>query len=178
MLLPNPRAFRIATRLPSRFQPLSENRVAKLWEELSLSCPCSKSIFSLALRFFSQGRRTKTDAMLAQVMPQGSDDGSRVRASYWIETAFPLGTSRRNYGRRAIDRNILPRSGRNRELRRMSCREVEHIRELESVSRPSFPAPGLPKGAAPLSIGARKFTLSWPLSNMGPSLQSAGHRGG
>lgn len=58
--------------------------------------------------------------------------------------------------------------GETDELREGHAAQVENICELDSVSTPSLPGAGTPKGQ-PVYRRA-EVSLSWPLSNMGPSL--------
>ena len=93
---------------------------------------------------------------------------ARVRARYWIETAFPLQQAAETMAGEQSTGTFIRVPGETDELRERHGAQVEAILELESVSTPSLPGAGAPKGK-PVYRRA-EVSLSWPLSNMGPSL--------
>src|SRR5206468_7508692 len=57
------------------------------------------------------------------------------------------------------------------ELRQGHAARIEELVELESVSAPSLPGAGAPRNSTGSPVYRRaEVRLSWPLSNMGPSL--------
>src|SRR5204862_5381069 len=57
------------------------------------------------------------------------------------------------------------------ELRERHAARIENLVELESVSAPSLPGAGVPRNSTGSPVYRRaEVRLSWPLSNMGPSL--------
>jgi ribulose-bisphosphate carboxylase large chain len=93
---------------------------------------------------------------------------ARVRARYWIETAYPLQQAAETMAGEQSTGTFIRVPGETDELRELHAAQVEAIRELDSVSTPSLPGAGAPKGK-PVYRRA-EVSLSWPLSNMGPSL--------
>jgi ribulose-bisphosphate carboxylase large chain len=93
----------------------------------------------------------------------------RVRARYWIETAFPLEHAAETMAGEQSSGTFVRVPGETAELREKHGARVESIAELDSVSQPSLPGAGAPKEAPPVYRRA-EVTLSWPLANMGPSL--------
>jgi len=93
----------------------------------------------------------------------------RVYARYWIETAYPLDQAAAAMAGEQSTGTFVRVPGETDELRERHAARVESIEELESVSSPSLPGAGVPKGGAAAWRRA-EVTLSWPLSNMGPSL--------
>ncbi|HEY0316427.1 MAG TPA: ribulose-bisphosphate carboxylase large subunit family protein [Sphingomonas sp.] len=93
----------------------------------------------------------------------------RVRATYWIETAFPLEDAAATMAGEQSTGTFLRVPGETDELRERCAARVERIEELGEAATPSLPGSGLPKSGD----GTRRtahVTLSWPLHNMGPSL--------
>jgi ribulose-bisphosphate carboxylase large chain len=101
-------------------------------------------------------------------MPSAQHDGPRLYARYWIETAYPLQQAAEIMAGEQSTGTFLRVPGETDELRARHAARVEEIRELESVSAPSLPGAGLPKGGFKYERG--EVLLSWPLSNMGASL--------
>jgi ribulose-bisphosphate carboxylase large chain len=101
-------------------------------------------------------------------MPSAQHDGPRLYARYWIETAYPLQQAAEIMAGEQSTGTFLRVPGETDELRARHAATVEEIRELEPVSAPSLPGAGLPKGSSTYQRG--EVLLSWPLSNMGPSL--------
>lgn len=93
----------------------------------------------------------------------------RVRATYWIETAFPLEDAAATMAGEQSTGTFLRVPGETDELRERCAARVEAIEELGEAASPSLPGSGLPKSGDATRRTAR-VTLSWPLHNMGPSL--------
>jgi ribulose-bisphosphate carboxylase large chain len=94
-----------------------------------------------------------------------------IRARYWIETAFPLEYAAEVMAGEQSSGTFVRVPGETDELRRDHAARVESIRELDSVSQPSLPGAGVPKGAAGPPIYRRaEVELAWPVANLGPSL--------
>lgn len=94
----------------------------------------------------------------------------RIEATYWIETAHPLGSAAAAMAGEQSSGTFLPVPGESEELKARSAAVVEEIRELDSVPQPSLPGASLPKGAGNPVWRRAEVRLSWPLANMGPSL--------
>jgi len=96
---------------------------------------------------------------------------TRVYARYWIETAYPLQQAAEIMAGEQSTGTFVRVPGETDELREHHAARVEEIAERDRVSAPSLPGAGLPKGLAGAPVYRRaEVTLSWPLSNMGPSL--------
>ncbi len=95
----------------------------------------------------------------------------RIKARYWIETAYPLADAAAIMAGEQSTGTFVRVPGETDELRERHAARVERIVELEMVDRPSLPGSGLPKGhIGPVTRRTAEVTLSWPLANMGPSL--------
>jgi ribulose-bisphosphate carboxylase large chain len=93
----------------------------------------------------------------------------RVRATYLIETAFPLASAAETMAGEQSTGTFIRTPGETDELRERCAARVERIEELGEVVAPSLPGSGLPRSGD----GKRRtalVTLSWPLHNFGPSL--------
>ena len=93
----------------------------------------------------------------------------RVRATYFIETAYPLEAAAETMAGEQSTGTFVRTPGETDELRERSAARVERIEEMGEVVAPSLPGSGLPKSGD----GKRRtalVTLSWPLHNFGPSL--------
>jgi ribulose-bisphosphate carboxylase large chain len=93
----------------------------------------------------------------------------RVFAAYWIETAFPLEDAAASMAGEQSTGTFVRVPGETDELREAHAARVEEIVELGEADRPSLPGSGTPKHGDGKRRTAR-VTLSWPLSNFGPSL--------
>ncbi|HEY6988412.1 MAG TPA: ribulose-bisphosphate carboxylase large subunit family protein [Bryobacteraceae bacterium] len=93
----------------------------------------------------------------------------RLRARYWIETAFPLGDAAETMAGEQSTGTFTRVYGETDELRERHAARVEQIVEKECASSPSLPGAGRPKNGPPVYRRA-EVTLSWPLANMGVSL--------
>ena len=106
--------------------------------------------------------------MIDAPMPSLPESKSRVRARYWIETAYPLQQAVETMAGEQSTGTFLRIPGETDELREAHAARVEYIRELETTSTPSLPGAGVPAAAA--VYRRAEVSLSWPLSNMGASL--------
>jgi ribulose-bisphosphate carboxylase large chain len=98
-------------------------------------------------------------------------DQQRIVARYWIETAFPLQHAADVMAGEQSTGTFTRVPGETDELRERHAARVESIEELDHVSQPSLPGAGLPRNLAGPPVYRRaEVTLSWPISNMGPSL--------
>jgi ribulose-bisphosphate carboxylase large chain len=93
----------------------------------------------------------------------------RIRARYWIETAFALAQAAETMAGEQSTGTFTRVPGETDELRERHAARVESIRELDSVSSPSLPGAWAPAGMPPVYRRA-EVELSWPLSNLGVSL--------
>jgi ribulose-bisphosphate carboxylase large chain len=95
----------------------------------------------------------------------------RIYASYWIETAFPLQQAAGIMAGEQSTGTFVRVPGETDELREQHAAQVESIRECGAAESPSLPGAGLPKGLLGKPVYRQaEVTLSWPLSNIGPSL--------
>ena len=94
---------------------------------------------------------------------------SRITATYWIETAFPLEQAAETMAGEQSTGTFVRVPGETDELREAHAARVEELIELGEVATPSLPGSGLPKSGDSRRRTAR-VVLSWPISNMGPSL--------
>jgi ribulose-bisphosphate carboxylase large chain len=95
----------------------------------------------------------------------------RIRARYWIETAFPLDQAAETMAGEQSTGTFTRVPGETDELRQRHAARVESVRELDAVAVPSLPGAGVPKGlSGPPLYRRAEVELSWPLSNLGPSL--------
>lgn len=103
--------------------------------------------------------------------PTNLSASPRIRARYWIETAYPLDQAAAMMAGEQSTGTFVRVPGETDELRERYAARVESIEELGPVSAPSLSGSGLPKGhSGPVARRAAHVTLSWPLENMGPSL--------
>lgn len=95
----------------------------------------------------------------------------RVKARYWIETAYPLQDAAAIMAGEQSTGTFVRVPGETDELREQHAARVEEIVELGTVDAPSLSGSGLPKvHAGPVVRRTAEVLLSWPMSNMGPSL--------
>jgi ribulose-bisphosphate carboxylase large chain len=94
---------------------------------------------------------------------------ARLYATYWIETAFPLQQAAETMAGEQSTGTFVRVPGETAELREAHAARVEEIVELGEVVAPTLPGSGLPKSGDATRRAAR-VTLSWPMSNFGPSL--------
>jgi ribulose-bisphosphate carboxylase large chain len=93
----------------------------------------------------------------------------RIYARYWIESALAPDQAAEVMAGEQSTGTFIKVPGETEELRDRHAARVEHIIELESVDTPSLPGALKPKSPSGLYRRA-EVTLSWPISNMGPSL--------
>lgn len=93
----------------------------------------------------------------------------RILATYWIETAFPLDEAAASMAGEQSTGTFIRVPGETDELREAHAARVENLVDLGEVDAPSLPGSGLPKGGNARRRAAH-VTLSWPMSNVGPSL--------
>ena len=93
---------------------------------------------------------------------------SRIRARYRIETAMPLEQAAEIMAGEQSTGTFTRVPGETDELREQHGARVESIRELGSVASPSLP--GALKAKPGEAYTQAEVELSWPLSNLGPSL--------
>ena len=94
----------------------------------------------------------------------------RIHALYWIETAFPLAQAAEVMAGEQSSGTFVEIPGETAELRERHAARVESIQELDEVATLSFPGVGVPKGLTSAVYRRALVQLSWPLSNLGPSL--------
>lgn len=96
---------------------------------------------------------------------------NRVRARYWIETAYPLQQAAAIMAGEQSTGTFVRVPGETDELRERYAARVEQIVESGTVDAPSLSGSGLPKGCTgPVVRRTAEVVLSWPLANMGTSL--------
>jgi ribulose-bisphosphate carboxylase large chain len=93
----------------------------------------------------------------------------RLTATYWIETAFPLDQAAATMAGEQSTGTFVRVPGETDALREAHAARVEEVVELGEAAAPSLPGSGLPKSGDAKRRTAR-VTLSWPMSNFGPSL--------
>ena len=93
----------------------------------------------------------------------------RVYARYWIETALAPEYAAEVMAGEQSTGTFIKVPGETDALREQHGARVEKIEELEPADRPSLPGAAPSKSNPPLYRRAN-VTLSWPVSNMGPSL--------
>ncbi len=125
-----------------------------------IQCDSARSVCARGLRWYDRSP-----------MHAESFEDERVQARYWIETAYPLQQAAEIMAGEQSTGTFVRVPGETDELRQRHAARVESIEERESVTSPSLPGAGAPKpgGSHPVYRRA-EVTLSWPVSNMGPSL--------
>jgi len=93
-------------------------------------------------------------------------DSDRIRARYWIETAFPPEQAAEVMAGEQSTGTFVRVPGETDELRAAHAARVESISEVGTTNRPSLPGAAASNG----TYTQAEIVLSWPLSNMGPSL--------
>ena len=94
----------------------------------------------------------------------------RIYARYWIESAWPLEEAAASLAGEQSSGTFLAVPGETDELRAASGARIEALHELEMVNTPSLPGAGVPKGQTKPGWRRGDLVVSWPISNMGPSL--------
>ncbi|MBL8379501.1 MAG: ribulose-bisphosphate carboxylase large subunit family protein [Burkholderiales bacterium] len=96
-------------------------------------------------------------------------DSERVRARYWIETAYATADAAAVMAGEQSSGTFVALPGETPELLERAAARVEWIEALEPVNAPSLPGAGRP--SADTSVWNRAIVeLSWPLENIGTSL--------
>jgi ribulose-bisphosphate carboxylase large chain len=95
--------------------------------------------------------------------------GERVYARYWIETGLSTEHAAEVMAGEQSTGTFIKVPGETDALREQHAARVEKIEERQPSDRPSLPGAALSKSQPPLYHRA-EVTLSWPISNMGPSL--------
>jgi len=91
----------------------------------------------------------------------------RIYAKYWIESAFPLRKAAEAMAGEQSSGTFVKVPGETEELKNRHAARVESLVELGTVEAPSLPGARVPKNG---KITQGEAVLSWPISNMGPSL--------
>lgn len=95
----------------------------------------------------------------------------RIYARYSIETAFPLSQAAEIMAGEQSTGTFIRVPGETDELRERHAARVEEIQELDAAPSPSLPGAGISKLLQGPPVYRRaEVELSFPLSNMGPSL--------
>lgn len=94
----------------------------------------------------------------------------RIRASYWVETAFPLQQAAEVLAGEQSSGTFLALPGETPELKARYGATVDGIEELDVVDAPSLPGASVPKGDTSPKWQRAHVAVSWPLANLGPSL--------
>ncbi len=110
---------------------------------------------------------TANDTQKSQSADYCNDD--RIRARYWIETAFPLDHAAATMAGEQSTGTFLRVPGETDELRERYAARVDHIEEQEPAAQPSLSGSGTPANWDGIRRTA-EVTISWPLHNIGPSL--------
>jgi ribulose-bisphosphate carboxylase large chain len=95
-------------------------------------------------------------------------DPARIEADYLIETAYDPRQAAETMAGEQSSGTFVAIPGETPELKERSAARIEALEVLEAVEAPSLPGAGLPKGGG--TPRRARVTLSWPLSNLGPSL--------
>jgi ribulose-bisphosphate carboxylase large chain len=90
----------------------------------------------------------------------------RIEADYLVETAFPLEEAAEALAGEQSSGTFRPVPGETPEVKARAAARVEAIEDLGEVPSPSLPGAG--RSEAPHRRA--RLTISWPVSNMGPSL--------
>ena len=104
--------------------------------------------------------------MIAPLVSNWMADSDRIRARYWIETAFPPEQAAEVMAGEQSTGTFVRVPGETDELRAAHAARVESISEVGTTNRPSLPGAAASNG----TYTQAEIVLSWPLSNMGPSL--------
>jgi ribulose-bisphosphate carboxylase large chain len=91
---------------------------------------------------------------------------TRIEADYRIETAWPLAEAAEAMAGEQSSGTFLPVPGETPELKNRAAAQVITLEDLGAVPGPSLPG----AGRADRPHRAGRVTLSWALTNMGPSL--------
>jgi ribulose-bisphosphate carboxylase large chain len=95
--------------------------------------------------------------------------GERVYARYWIESAIPPEDAAAIMAGEQSTGTFIKVPGETDELRENHAARIHQVVELESAAAPSLPGAAKSK-SVPAVYRRAEVTVSWPISNMGPSL--------
>ena len=102
-----------------------------------------------------------------RVTTEDNDLDDRVRATYRLETGYPLDRAAQAIAGEQSSGTFIAVPGETAELRERAGARVERITELEEVGSPALPGAGS-DGSGKWRRG--EIEISWPLANFGPSL--------
>lgn len=91
----------------------------------------------------------------------------RIEADYLFETAHDPWIAAEAMAGEQSSGTFVPLAGETPELKARAAARVERLQVIERVSAPSLPLASRVEGSP---IARVRATLSWPLSNIGPSL--------
>lgn len=91
---------------------------------------------------------------------------TRIEADYLIETAFDPNDAAEVMAGEQSSGTFVPIPGETPELKQRSAARIESLEVVGTVATPSIPGAATRAG----EIQQAKVTLSWPMSNLGPSL--------
>ncbi|WP_148252811.1 ribulose-bisphosphate carboxylase large subunit family protein [Aidingimonas lacisalsi] len=94
----------------------------------------------------------------------------RIRASYFIETPYPIEQAVDVMAGEQSSGTFTRLASETDDLRANHGAMIEHIERLDSVETPSLPTRPPQEGAAKRRYQRANVTLSWPIANFGPSL--------
>lgn len=95
-----------------------------------------------------------------------------IRATYFIETAFPLEQAAEIMAGEQSSGTFVKTPGETDELKEKHAAHIESIDIIGETGRPSLPGAKVPKGATNPTYQQAKVTLSWPLENVGTNLSN------
>ncbi len=93
-----------------------------------------------------------------------------VRATYWIETAFPLEQAAAALAGEQSSGTFVRVHGETDELRDRHLARVERLTPLDESPTPSLPGAAVPKGVATPIYRRAELVVAFPLDNMGTNL--------
>ncbi|QEX24449.1 ribulose bisphosphate carboxylaseoxygenase large subunit [Hypericibacter adhaerens] len=94
----------------------------------------------------------------------------RIEADYLIETSFPPEAAAESMAGEQSSGTFLAIPGETPELKARAAARVERLEVLGDAAAPSLPGSGSPRSASEPRRVTANVTLSWPVSNLGPSL--------
>ncbi|MEZ5399155.1 MAG: ribulose-bisphosphate carboxylase large subunit family protein [Bryobacteraceae bacterium] len=97
---------------------------------------------------------------------------NRIHARYRIETAFPIEKAAAVLAGEQSSGTFVKVPGETPELRERHAARVERIAELDAVSSPSLPGAAVPKGATNPVWRRAEIDVTWPIENLGPSIEN------
>lgn len=97
-------------------------------------------------------------------------DDQRIKATYLIETPHPLAYAAEVMAGEQSTGTFIRVPGETDELREKHAARIESLEELEPAHAPSLPGSKAPTSEGSPVYRRGRVVLSFPLSNMGPSL--------